>query len=59
MSFDPQLFLDALLSEAFLRGAALTVALALCSQLAAVILGFGLALCRVSHRRAVRGAAEE
>jgi polar amino acid transport system permease protein len=48
MSFDAQLFFDALTSEQLLDGARLTIALALLSQAAAIVIGLFLALGRTS-----------
>lgn len=54
MSFDPNIFLSALLSSAFLKGALLSVGLALAAQHLAIAVGFLLALGRVSRNRTYR-----
>jgi His/Glu/Gln/Arg/opine family amino acid ABC transporter permease subunit len=48
MEFDPSLYWDALTSSEFLHGAFLTVTLAVASQVAATVIGFFLALSRIS-----------
>ncbi|HIY64981.1 MAG TPA: amino acid ABC transporter permease [Candidatus Agrococcus pullicola] len=50
MSFDPQVFLDALFSRTYLMGAMTAITLAILVQVAACILGFFLALGRNSQR---------
>jgi His/Glu/Gln/Arg/opine family amino acid ABC transporter permease subunit len=54
-SFDTHLFWEALSSSPYWRGALLAIALTIGSMAAAVVLGFFLALGRMSRRRAVRG----
>ncbi|MHB8468360.1 MAG: amino acid ABC transporter permease [Gaiellaceae bacterium] len=54
-SFDTHTFWAALLSGPFWRGALLAIALTCTTMVAAVVLGFFLALGRTSKRRAVRG----
>jgi len=46
MQFDWAIFQDALISEAFARGAALTIGVAAAAQAAAAVLGLGIALLR-------------
>ncbi|MDQ3412078.1 MAG: amino acid ABC transporter permease [Chloroflexota bacterium] len=48
MEFDWQIFVDALTSEAFVSGAALTIGLAAAAQAAAIVIGLGVALLRAS-----------
>ena len=55
MSFDFNIFVDALTSDALRNGALITLALAAVSQVAATIIGFGLALARTSGSRVLRG----
>ncbi len=57
MEFNWQIFWDALFSSAFARGAALTIGLAAVSQVAAAILGLGVALLRGSPFRPLRWLA--
>lgn len=57
MTFDSHVFLEALFSGAYLKGAALSVGLAVLAQALAVVLGFFIALGRVSRRRIPRGAS--
>ncbi|BBH68384.1 amino acid ABC transporter [Actinoplanes sp. OR16] len=54
MAFDSTIFFDQLFSEAYLRGALLSLGLAVASQLGAVLIGFGLALGKSSKIGAVR-----
>jgi len=51
MKFDPQIFLDALLSPAYLNGAVTAITLAVLVQAAAIVFGFFIALGRDSNRR--------
>jgi polar amino acid transport system permease protein len=55
MSFDTNIFVDALTSDALRDGALITIALAVVSQVAAAIIGLGLALARTSNSRVLRG----
>ncbi len=48
MEFSWEIFFQALVSEAFVSGAALTIGLAAAAQAAAVVLGLGIALLRAS-----------
>jgi polar amino acid transport system permease protein len=48
MEFSWQIFFDALTSEAFINGAALTIGLAAASQAAAIVIGLVIALLRAS-----------
>lgn len=48
MEFSWQIFLDALTSEAFITGAALTIGLAAVAQAAAIVIGLAVALARAS-----------
>ena len=48
MEFDWRIFFDALTSEAFINGAALTIGLAAASQAAAIVIGLAVALLRAS-----------
>lgn len=48
MAFDVGIFFDALTSSTFLRGAALSVLLALLAMFFASVIGFGVALMRIS-----------
>lgn len=57
MTFDGKAFLEALTSEGYLRGALLAVGLAVTAQAVAIVLGFFLALGRLSNRRSARLAA--
>jgi His/Glu/Gln/Arg/opine family amino acid ABC transporter permease subunit len=57
MAFDTQVFLDALTSSEFLRGALLTITLAFAAQITAVVLGFALALARTAPVAPVRAGA--
>ncbi|WP_433754466.1 amino acid ABC transporter permease [Nocardia sp. CA-135398] len=54
MTFDREIFLDALTSSEFLHGAWLSVALAAVSMIFATVLGFGVALMRISKGRTLR-----
>jgi len=54
MEFDTTVFFEALTSSQFIHGAWITIALAFCSQAAAIIVGFGLALMRTSKPLPVR-----
>jgi polar amino acid transport system permease protein len=59
MDFEWDMFTAALTSSAFLHGAMLSVALAVCAMVLASIVGFGVALLRISSNRvatAVGGA---
>ncbi len=51
MDFDWDIFTAALTSSAFLRGALLSVALAVCAMVLASIIGFGVALLRIASNR--------
>lgn len=51
MDFDADIFTAALTSSAFLKGALLSVALAVCAMVLASILGFAVALLRISSNR--------
>ncbi len=55
MSFDTNIFVDALTSDALRDGALITLALALVSQVFALLIGVGLALARTSNSRVLRG----
>jgi polar amino acid transport system permease protein len=55
MSFDFDIFVDALTSDALRDGALITLALALVSQVAAALIGVGLALARTGGSRVLRG----
>jgi polar amino acid transport system permease protein len=55
MSFDFDIFLDALTSDALRDGALITLALALVSQVVAALIGVGLALARTGGSRVLRG----
>jgi His/Glu/Gln/Arg/opine family amino acid ABC transporter permease subunit len=57
MAFDWDIFFEALTSPAFVRGAALTIALAAVAQSAAIVLGLGVALLRRSPLPPLRWAA--
>jgi polar amino acid transport system permease protein len=57
VDFDIGIFWDALTSAEFRRGALLTIALACASQVAATIIGFVLALARVSRLAPLRWAS--
>lgn len=54
MSFDSQIFLEALFSPAYLNGALTAITLAVFVQAAAIVLGFFLGLGRESRRRWLR-----
>lgn len=59
MDFEWDMFTAALTSSAFLQGAMLSVALAVCAMVLASVVGFGVALLRISSNRianAVGGA---
>ena len=59
MDFDWNIFTDALTSSAFMHGALLSIALAVASMIVASLIGFVVALLRISSRRvatAVGGA---
>lgn len=59
MDFEWDMFTEALTSSAFLHGAMLSVALAVCAMVLASIVGFGVALLRIASNRvatAVGGA---
>ncbi|MEN4479797.1 amino acid ABC transporter permease [Mycolicibacterium cosmeticum] len=51
MDFEWDMFTAALTSSAFLRGALLSVALAVCAMVLASIVGFGVALLRIAPNR--------
>ncbi|MDX1875201.1 amino acid ABC transporter permease [Mycolicibacterium sp. 120266] len=51
MDFDWDIFTAALTSSAFLRGALLSVTLAVCAMVLASIIGFGVALLRIASNR--------
>jgi polar amino acid transport system permease protein len=51
MDFEWDMFTAALTSSAFLRGAMLSVALAVCAMVLASIVGFGVALLRIASNR--------
>lgn len=51
MDFDWDIFTAALTSSAFLKGALLSVALAVCAMALASIVGFGVALLRIASNR--------
>lgn len=51
MDFEWDIFTAALTSSAFLRGALLSVALAVCAMVLASIIGFGVALLRIASNR--------
>lgn len=55
MEFDPHIFWKALFSAEYLRGAAIALALAVLSMLAASLIGFGVALCRRSGNALLEG----
>lgn len=55
MAFDVGIFFDALTSSTFLRGAALSVLLALLAMFFASVIGFGVALMRVSKNKVLNG----
>ena len=57
MEFDWQIFVDALTSEAFVSGAALTIGLAAAAQAAAIVIGLGVALLRASPIAPLRWVA--
>ncbi|GAA1995743.1 amino acid ABC transporter permease [Nakamurella flavida] len=57
MEFDTTIFWDALTSQEYLDGAVLSLVLAAAAQILAVIIGFVVALGRVSKRRIPRGIA--
>lgn len=57
MTFNSKIFIDALFSGAFLKGALLSVTLATLCQFFAVIIGFFLALARIGKNRISRGLA--
>lgn len=57
MTFSTEVFLEALTSHAYLRGATIALVLAALSQLAGSIIGFGLALLRASGQNVLRVAA--
>lgn len=54
MTFDVEIFFSALTSSEFFRGAWLSVALAAASMLFATVIGFGVALLRISDNRLAR-----
>jgi His/Glu/Gln/Arg/opine family amino acid ABC transporter permease subunit len=57
MSFDWNIFVDALTSHALRNGALITIGLALAAQAAAAVIGLGVALARTSGSRVLRGAS--
>ncbi|MBM9469521.1 amino acid ABC transporter permease [Nakamurella leprariae] len=57
MEFDGTIFWDALTSQEYLDGAVLSIGLAAASQVLAVIIGFVVALGRISKHRAPRAVA--
>lgn len=57
MQFDFDIFLDQLFSEAYVRGAMLSLGLALAAQIGAVLIGFAIAISRSSRIAPVRGVA--
>lgn len=57
MLFDPQIFLEQLLSPAYLWGALLSVGVAILSLLIAAVIGFFVALGRTSNRWVYRAPA--
>ena len=57
MTSDRAIFWDALSSSEFMRGAVLSVGLAVAAQLIAVVLGFGLALARQAQNPLLRSAS--
>lgn len=54
MSFKSKIFFDALFSGAYLKGALLALVLASACQLLAVVIGFFIALSRISKNRVIR-----
>ncbi len=57
MTFDPELFWQAIFSREFLHAAGITLSLAFLSQVVATVLGFFLALARTSGLKPLSGAA--
>jgi polar amino acid transport system permease protein len=57
VNFDPQIFFDALTSQAFRDGALVAIALTAVAQLTAVVIGLALALMRESRSAALRAIA--
>lgn len=55
MNFDTALFFDAIFSREYLAGAGLALAVAILAQAACMVLGFIMALCRISPVRTLRG----
>jgi His/Glu/Gln/Arg/opine family amino acid ABC transporter permease subunit len=55
VSFDFNIFIDALTSNALRNGALITLALTLAAQAVAALIGVGLALARTSDSRVLRG----
>jgi His/Glu/Gln/Arg/opine family amino acid ABC transporter permease subunit len=57
MTFDVSIFLQQVFSQAFLNGALLSISVAVISQVAAIIIGFGLALATMGKNPILRGVA--
>jgi polar amino acid transport system permease protein len=57
MEFESSLFFEILVSEAFIKGAAISVSLATLSQLLAIFIGFFLALCRLGKNPVLKSFA--
>lgn len=57
MTFDPQIFFEALLSKSYLVGALTAITLAIFVQTASTVLGFFLGLGRDSKKRWIRGGS--
>lgn len=57
MDFDQSIFLQALTSKEFLTGAALSLQLAIVSQIAATLIGLGVAMAGISKKKTLRSLA--
>ncbi|KZE89856.1 amino acid ABC transporter permease [Microbacterium sp. TNHR37B] len=57
MTFDVQIFLQQVFSQAFLNGAFLSISVAVLSQIAAIVLGFLLALATMGKNAVLRAVA--
>ncbi|WP_159500519.1 amino acid ABC transporter permease [Microbacterium sp. 18062] len=57
MTFDVSIFLEQVFSQAFLNGALLSISVAVLAQVAAIVVGFGLALATMAKSPVLQGIA--
>lgn len=57
MLFDPQIFFEQLLNPAYFWGAMLSIGVAICSLIIATVVGFFVALGRISSKKSLRAPA--